>query len=524
MSGAPKVATGSAKAKIAHRMPEDIENNKEIDAACAPLPSNYNFEIKKSIWKIRAANAKYVALQFPEGLLLFSCTIADIITRFTGAECVILGDVTYGACCIDDFSARALGCDFLVHYGHSCLVPIDQMSTGINVLYVFVGIEFDISHLVACIRANFPRTTRLALLGTIQFATALHKVRQELADDYEYLHVPQAKPLSPGEVLGCTSPTLVFPDGQKCDSLIFVADGRFHLEATMISNPDVAAFRYDPYGKVMTQEYYDTPRMHDMRQGAIAQAKQAIAVGRAVGLILGTLGRQGSTKILKRLEEKLAKAGIPYFVMLLSEISAAKLSRFSGLPEAHNMATAVAGTHDNGSPLDPMTPPAEDDSSSNAVSVQMRHPMTQAIGAWIQIACPRLSIDWGTGFENAPLLNPYEAEVAIGTTEWRTVYPMDFYARGSGSWTNYYKPEDEGDAGAKKSALRERLRLAAAKRAAAAQEASASQDGVDASSVDEKKTCCGQRSDCKDGSIVENSDANTIANSGCCGGSNGCSQ
>lgn len=32
-----------------------------------------------------------------------------------------MGDVTYGACCVDDFTARALGVDFLVHYGHSCL-------------------------------------------------------------------------------------------------------------------------------------------------------------------------------------------------------------------------------------------------------------------------------------------------------------------------------------------------------------------------------------------------------------------
>lgn len=32
-----------------------------------------------------------------------------------------MGDVTYGACCIDDFSARALDCDLIIHYGHSCL-------------------------------------------------------------------------------------------------------------------------------------------------------------------------------------------------------------------------------------------------------------------------------------------------------------------------------------------------------------------------------------------------------------------
>ena len=32
-----------------------------------------------------------------------------------------MGDVTYGACCVDDFSAKSLGADLMVHYGHSCL-------------------------------------------------------------------------------------------------------------------------------------------------------------------------------------------------------------------------------------------------------------------------------------------------------------------------------------------------------------------------------------------------------------------
>jgi len=41
--------------------------------------------------------------------------------RFSGAEIIIMGDVTYGACCVDDFTASALGADLLVHYGHSCL-------------------------------------------------------------------------------------------------------------------------------------------------------------------------------------------------------------------------------------------------------------------------------------------------------------------------------------------------------------------------------------------------------------------
>ena len=46
---------------------------------------------------------------------------ALVVFRFTECDTVIMGDVTYGACCVDDFTARALGCDLMVHYGHSCL-------------------------------------------------------------------------------------------------------------------------------------------------------------------------------------------------------------------------------------------------------------------------------------------------------------------------------------------------------------------------------------------------------------------
>lgn len=51
------------------------------------------------------------------------------------------------------------------------------------------------------------------------------------------------------------------------------------------------------------------------------------------------------------------------------------------------------------------------------------------------MACPRLSIDWGTAFPK-PLLTPYEAAVALRDISWQQPYPMDFYAGSSlGPWT-----------------------------------------------------------------------------------------
>ena len=43
-------------------------------------------------------------------------------------------------------------------------------------------------------------------------------------------------------MLGCTAPVVL----GSADAIVFVADGRFHLEAIMIANPDIPAFRCSP--------------------------------------------------------------------------------------------------------------------------------------------------------------------------------------------------------------------------------------------------------------------------------------
>ena len=53
--------------------------------------------------------------------------------------------------------------------------------------------------------------------------------------------------------------------------------------------------RYDPYSKVFSREYYEHEAMLAARQEAIKRASTA----NNFGLILGSLGRQGSPNILQ---------------------------------------------------------------------------------------------------------------------------------------------------------------------------------------------------------------------------------
>lgn len=392
------------KAKV-NRIPQELLDNPELNAAIERLPANYNFEIHKTIWRARELKAKRVALQMPEGLLMFSLVISDIIERFTDADTVVMGDVTYGACCIDDYTAKALGADLLVHYGHSCLIPVDQ-TDSIKVLYVFVDIKIDPLHFIDSVKLNFPveeQKGQIALVSTIQFVTTLQAAATELRkNDYDVI-VPQAKPLSPGEILGCTAPQL--PETVR--TLIYLGDGRFHLEAAMIANPKISAYKYDPYEKKFTIEKYDHKQMQSIRWDHIKRAKGA----KKFGIILGTLGRQGSGRVLQFLEKRLRVKGYDTTIILLSEIFPQKLELFEN------------------------------------------------IDAFVQVACPRLSIDWGSAFKK-PLLSPYELSVVLGDVEWtpnnlepNNVYPMDFYATNSlGPWTPNFKPPAVGECENKPSA------------------------------------------------------------------------
>jgi 2-(3-amino-3-carboxypropyl)histidine synthase len=380
---APKVSRAKpTRRRFISQIPARITEDPALVSALGALPANYNFEVPKTIWRIEQMGARSVALQMPEGLLMYACAIADILERFARVECVIMGDVTYGACCVDDLSAAALGCELLVHYGHSCLVPIDRMAT--DVLYVFVEIAIDTAHLVDSVSLNLEPSLRLALCGTIQFAGAMHAARAALVPKFAAVELPQCRPLSAGEVLGCTSPSLA-----GFDACVFVADGRFHPEAVMIANPDVPLYRYDPYAKSLTRERYQHARMHRLRSAAIDAARHATCWG----LVLGTLGRQGSPEVLHHLQRLLERRGCSHVTVLLSEVFPAKLAAF------------------------------------------------EHVEAWVQVCCPRLSIDWGHAF-GAPLLAPYEAEVALGSRAWEPVYPMDNYAKAGGSYSNYAPEAD----------------------------------------------------------------------------------
>lgn len=392
-----QIFTKTSKTKIINIIEKenykDLEENVLLTIALEKLPKNYNFEIYKSIKKIREISKEkkkknpLIALQFPEGLLIFSLLISDILSTFAECETIILGDITYGACCIDDIGCSLLNCDLIIHYAHSCLKP--NIITLVKVMYIFVEIKIDIEHLVKTIILNFPKenSDSLFFLGSLQYNSSLFVLKRKLIDcgyDKNNIIIPQNKPRVIGEVIGCTSPILE----KKKDNcyVIFICDGRFHMESVMIQNPNFKFFQYNPFTKYLTIEEYDIELMKKIRFEQIEKLKES----KFIGVIFGTLGRQGSKGILDRINKLLDENNKDYVNICLNEITEEKISKF---PQCD---------------------------------------------CFIQIACPRLSIDWPDQFSK-PMLTPYETYIAFGKIEKPEIYRMDNYSYETGEWGHLYK-------------------------------------------------------------------------------------
>lgn len=185
----------------------------------------------------------------------------------------------------------------------------------------------------------------------------------------------------------------------------------------MLANPHTPTFQYDPFTGHFSREEHDcqaiaqrrrfvlfcpshTPSCQQLltsvcvhlkneKRDAILAARKA----KTVGIAFSTLGRQASKTTLGLIERLVAGAGKECMVVLMDDLSPQALARYRG------------------------------------------------IDVWVQMACPRLSLDWSTEGYTTPLLTTHEAVVAFSPAERNTdvdyFIPMDNWALGDSHYRQY---------------------------------------------------------------------------------------
>lgn len=169
------------------------------------------YEIKRTISEIRAGQWKRIALQFPDDMLVDAPRVFERLRdglkheraarAATAAasedekneekeeKLCILGDTSYGSCCVDEVAAEHTDADVVVHYGRACLSPTARLP----VIYVFTAKSLHLDGVVASFKETYPPSSRaeekVCLMADIPYSHHLDELYRRLTEEEGYGHI-----------------------------------------------------------------------------------------------------------------------------------------------------------------------------------------------------------------------------------------------------------------------------------------------------------------------------------------------
>ena len=88
------------------------------------IQEKYDLELDSVVKNIKKSKAKFVLLQFPDGLKPYATAIADYLGEKTNAEFLIWLESCFGACDIPAGLEKIKSkIDLVIQFGHSDLMP-----------------------------------------------------------------------------------------------------------------------------------------------------------------------------------------------------------------------------------------------------------------------------------------------------------------------------------------------------------------------------------------------------------------
>ncbi len=319
----------------------------------------FDFEEERVKQEILRLDAKTVLIQLPEGLKPEAPRIAKAIEKH-GALAIVSADPCYGACDLAAAEAEILGVDLIIHYGHSRLIKHERVPT----IYVEARAALGVNEAVEKALPLLAAWQKIGLVTTVQHIQTVDEVRETLIRAGKTVWIGDAGHLAyAGQVIGCDYSNAISA-AKDVEAFLFVGGGRFHALGVGLSTskPTVVA---DPYEETAFSVDDEVEKISRQRWATVEESRKAKTFAILVGV------KPGQTKLEEALllKKTLEAEGKTAFVFSVREIS----------PE-----------------------------------VLMEFP---SIDAFVNTACPRLSIDDGFRFKR-PLLTVNEARVAVGKMSW----------------------------------------------------------------------------------------------------------
>jgi len=268
--------------------------------------------------KIRAKKARRVFIQVPEGLKTKVFEFSGGLEK-KGIETVISLMPCYGACDLREQEARMLGCDLILHVGHSDY----GVKTRIPVIYEEYRVEYDPTALLKRHLPSFKSYEKICIMTTLQYLSSLPMAKRFLESRGKKIFIGSPSVAKyQGQVLGCDFSAAV-PLESAVDCFLFMGSGTFHpVGLAMAVKKPVFFLDYETTNLIDIKN--EKRNAEKMRMIQVAKASHAKRFGIIVSTKPGQLGIVKARAIKKKLEKKKLSA----WILVANEFSP---SQFEGL-------------------------------------------------------------------------------------------------------------------------------------------------------------------------------------------------
>lgn len=309
----------------------------------------------------------------------------------------ILGDTSYGSCCVDEVAAQHLFADCIVHYGRTCL----SATSKIPVVYVFGNAHIDIDSCVDVLASHIssaiaPEKTVLLLYEpsyrhatsaiVSQLQERLGGERKLLPGDMTTFYDP-SKPTSTDSEEA--SATTVFIGGQAITltsddategitadkyAIVYIGHESPHLTSILLRHSALECYSYDANEQRVRKEGASVNRALMRRYFLVQQAKEA----QIYGILMGTLGVSKYLDVVQSLQQLIKKSGRKSYLFVVGKVNVPKLANYA------------------------------------------------EIDAFVLVACQQNTLMDSKEFYK-PIVTPYELQLALSSSdEWTGEYKTDF--------------------------------------------------------------------------------------------------
>jgi 2-(3-amino-3-carboxypropyl)histidine synthase len=273
------------------------------------------FDPNSLIKRLKRARAKKIFLQVPEGL---KTAVQDIASDMEKAGFVVFVSIEpcFGACDIRDREAKSIGCDVLVHIGHSDY----GAKSCLPVIYEEYRMDFDPVPLLEAHLSDLRGFRSIGLVTTVQYLSGLAKAGTFLRGQGKRIVLgPPKKRGHPGQVLGCdfSGPRSI---EKSVDCFLFLGTGSFHpLGLAMEVDKPVLFLDFESSELIdLRQEKFN---LQKIRYARIAKASGA----RNFGIIVSTKPGQSHPLLAEKAKERLESMGRRAWIIVGDQITPEKL-------------------------------------------------------------------------------------------------------------------------------------------------------------------------------------------------------